>query len=298
MAENQNNAKIVVLLTCHNRMEQTLGCLKALFAQTLPKDCLLDVILVDDGSTDGTSDAVNESFPMVKVLSGNGSLFWNGGMRLAFDEALKGAYDFYLWLNDDTLLADGVLTAMLQVSDEVGKTTGTESIVAGTTRSSADGRPTYGGVKRLSRLRRTRFSLVPPTSRLQDCETMNGNCVLIPREVAEKVGNLDASFVHGMGDFDYGLRARALGFEILVMPGFAGVCNKNPQTGNFSDNSLPLRDRWRRIRSTKGLPLREWCIFCRRHAGVMWWIFFVWPYVRLFLSSLLPRRSSAMDERS
>jgi GT2 family glycosyltransferase len=245
----------------------------------------LDVILVDDGSTDGTSDAINESFPMVKVLPGNGSLFWNGGMRLAFGEALKGAYDFYLWLNDDILIYDDVLSTMLRTYDDLYTATGTAAILVGTTRSANDGRPTYGGVMRLSRLRRTRFSLVLPAFEPLECETMNGNCVFIPLKIANSVGNLDNVFVHGMGDFDYGLRARAAGFKIWVMPGYAGVCAKNTQAGTFNDRSLSLAERWRRMRSPKGLPPREWRLFCRRHAERVWWLYYLWPSVRLFFSS-------------
>jgi GT2 family glycosyltransferase len=272
---------LAALLSCHNRREKTITCLDALFAQELPAGCRLEVFLTDDGSTDGTAAAVRERFPAVRLLAGDGTLFWNGGMRLAFGEALKGDHDFYLWLNDDTLLDSGALAALLRTHEAVRAAAGAEVIVTGTTRSPDDGRPTYGGVERRSRLRRTRFSLVVPGDIPVECETMNGNCVLVPRQVAERVGNLDGAFVHGMGDFDYGLRARAAGFSVWVMPGFVGFCGKNPLLGTFYDGSLPVRERWRRMHSPKGLPPGEWKVFCRRHAGPFWPIFFLWPYVRV-----------------
>ena len=74
--------KIAVLMTCHNRKESTLRCLRG-----LPSD--LDVFLVDDASTDGTSDAVREVSRAerdgrVEVREGNGSLYWAWGMALAW----------------------------------------------------------------------------------------------------------------------------------------------------------------------------------------------------------------------
>jgi len=274
---------IAALLTCHNRREKTLECLESLFSQSIPPGGQLTVYLTDDGSRDGTSDAVRERFPKVRLLSGDGSLYWNGGMRLAFGEALKSKYDYYLWLNDDTLLDSGALETLLCTHAELSTRAEADAIVVGSTRSPVDGLPTYGGVVRPSWWRRTRFSLVAPGEEPAECETMNGNCVLIPHTVAAEAGNLDEAFAHGMGDFDYGLRARACGFEVWIMPGIAGVCSKNPLLGTFYDGSLSLRDRWKHMHSSKGLPPADWRVFCRRHAGLFWPLFFLWPYVRRLL---------------
>ena len=94
--------KISVLLTCHNRKEKTLICLRKLFEQDV-RNVEFDVFLVDDGCTDGTAEAVREEFPKIHIIQGDGSLFWNRGMCLAWEEARKnGAHDAVLWLNDDT----------------------------------------------------------------------------------------------------------------------------------------------------------------------------------------------------
>src|SRR5438270_419711 len=96
--------RIAVLMTVHNRRDQTLQSLAALHGQKLrPKVCV-DTYLVDDGSTDGTAEAIRRQFPNVKVLQGTGNLYWVGGMRLAFAEAAHVDYHYHLWLNDDTVL--------------------------------------------------------------------------------------------------------------------------------------------------------------------------------------------------
>lgn len=84
--------RIAALLTCFNRKEKTLQCLKSLF-QVLP-GCI--VFLVDDASTDGTSDAVKQLFPEVHIIRGDGNLFWSRGMFTAWKEAVKGNYNYLL----------------------------------------------------------------------------------------------------------------------------------------------------------------------------------------------------------
>ena len=55
--------RITALLASHNRRPKTLACLSSYFAQEVPDDVTLSAVLVDDGSTDGTADAVRERFP-------------------------------------------------------------------------------------------------------------------------------------------------------------------------------------------------------------------------------------------
>ena len=50
------------------------------------------------------------------------------------------------------------------------------------------------------------------------CDAINGNGVLIPQTVAQKIGNLSKKFTHGAGDYDYSLRAKKLGFASYIPP--------------------------------------------------------------------------------
>ena len=51
------------------------------------------------------SEAIGTCFPNVNLVQGSGDLFWNQGMRLAWNTAIKVRdFDFYLWLNDDTII--------------------------------------------------------------------------------------------------------------------------------------------------------------------------------------------------
>jgi GT2 family glycosyltransferase len=238
---------------------------------------------VDDGSSDGTSEAVASAYPLVNVIHGNGSLFWCGGMRVAFAEAMRSDFDYYLWLNDDTNLLPGALDALLSAARKL-ESEGRTGIIVGSTCDAAEKQWTYGGLRRHLGWRGVKLTPVHPLDEdLQSCDTMNGNCTLIPRAVAKSLGNLDAAFRHGIGDFDYGFRALAAGFEIQVAAGYIGTCNTNSVRGTWRDRTASFSIRWHNLVSPKGLPFKEWTTYTRRHYGVLWPLYTVSPYLKTIL---------------
>jgi GT2 family glycosyltransferase len=281
--------KIAVLITCHNRKQKTLTCLDKLFSNSLPEGCSLDVYLVDDGSTDGTELAVREFYPQVNILRGDGNLYWNGGMKIAFDAAMIEHHDYYLWLNDDTLLYINAIKSLISTSHELQAKQCKSVIVVGSTQDEIDGRLTYGGVIRPSKWKPTAFKLIAPSEVPVECETMNGNCVLIPHEIVRVLGGMEPNFAHAMGDLDYGLRAGYAGFAVWVMPSFAGTCSNNAVDSSFNDASLSISTRLKKILSPKGVPLTSWRIFTQRHAGMLWPICWLWPYVKVMLKGLISK---------
>lgn len=278
---------IAALLTCHNRRQKTLDSLAALFEQVLPAEFELRVYLVDDGSTDGTAEAVRQAYPQVKVLHGDGNLFWNGGMRLAFDAALKDDCDYYLWLNDDTVLDADALSKVIATSRRLAEQGYDRAIVAGSTRDPQTNELTYGGLERSSWWHPLHFRMVQPGEDAKRCDTMHGNCVLIPREVAKAVGNIEPAFIHYLGDWDYGLRAKQQGCTVWIAPGFAGTCASNPsQHGQcWDDTEMSLGDRFKKVAQPKGFAPSESKVFAQRHTGFLWPIYWSLPYIRLFLIS-------------
>ncbi len=276
--------RLAALIACHNRREKTVACLDALFRNELPAGTNLRVFLTDDGSIDGTEAAVRERFAAVEIIRGNGDLYWNGGMYQAFALALQIKFDGYLWLNDDTILYPTAIDSLVRTSKEISDDDRRLGIVVGSTQDPATRTLTYGGVLATSRLRPFRYKLVEPRHTPIECHTMNGNCVLVPHEVATIVGNLESRFSHALGDMDYGLRARNAGFKVFVTPGYVGTCARNAVAGTFKDRSLPLRERLRKVVQPKGLPPDAWLLFTRRHAGILWPIYFLWPYLSIVLA--------------
>ena len=281
-----DSIRVAVLVTCFNRKEVTLRCLDALFVQSLT-NCSLQVFVVDDASNDGTLDAIAKKFPQVQLFSGTGDLFWNHGMHLAFSQALPHDFDYYFWLNDDTLLFDSALEAMLQTAQKM-KQNGVEPIVAGNTMNPDTGKHSYGGIAYGPRFRHGALRLAPCSPDHEvPCDTMNGNCTLIPRAVVQKLGNLDKSFRHNFGDFDYGLRAKASGFAIYMTPGFVGACSDNSMVGTWRDANASLAVRWSHLNSPKGCPWPEWTLFAKRHLGPFWFLYAISPSARVICGSLL-----------
>ncbi len=254
------NKRIAVLLTVFNRRETTLTCLESLFSGSVPEGYSIEVYLTDDGCTDGTTDAVRERFPDVRIVAGDGSLYWNRGMIAAWNEAAKSDPEFYLWLNDDTTLLSDAIGNLIRTAE---KNTG--SIIVGTCHASDNpDRITYGG-------RDTNMKLIDPkdSGKTSRCKTFNGNIVLVPAEVYRKLGTLDPVFRHSLGDFDYGLRASESGIDSVVAPGFQGICDTHPNIAKWADSSKPFSERWRHFMSPTGANPFEFFRFRRRHSGLL-----------------------------
>jgi GT2 family glycosyltransferase len=280
--QNQNlpGIRIAALMTCHNRVAWTTQSVRALKAQIVP-GISLDLFLVDDGSSDGTAQAVMNIFPQATILTGDGNLFWCGGMRLAFEQAIKKNYDFYFWLNDDTTLDRDALARMLGAYRGASAGVCKAVIIVGSTRDPETGSLSYGGWRqRPGKLGLISWGKIPPDKeRPISCDTMNGNCVLIFRAVVEHVGNLDPAFRQGMGDLDYGLRAIKSGCQIQVAPGYYGTCTSNDNSDLWADGSLPLYSRWQKLLGPKGFPVKAWGLFAYRHKGHLWFLSCLAPYL-------------------
>ncbi|MDP4206421.1 MAG: glycosyltransferase family 2 protein [Bacteroidota bacterium] len=270
------NKSVAVLITCHNRREKTLACIKALLNSSWDEKYLVDVFLVDDGSTDQTTDAVKEKFPRVNILHGDGTLYWNQGMRLAWESASAfNSYDYYLWLNDDTLLKTDSLSVLLSSSESKQN----RAIICGSTASAMTGMVNYGGWEQRRKI------IIEPNGSLQSCDFFNGNCVLIPQSVFNKVGNLDPHFKHAFGDFDYGLRARKLGIEIYIAPTIIGFCEDHDLVPEWRSMQVNLRMRLIGLYSPLGCNPFEFWRYDRTHHGLM---SSVVHFVSLHLRAIFP----------
>ena len=282
--------RVAVLMASHNRVGQTLQCLHAIFHADWPPGVVFAVFLVDDGSTDGTPEAVAQQFPDVSLIRGTGSLYWCNSMRLAWDHAAREDFDFYLWMNDDTILLPGALTAIFRAWDEASSAGTHDVIVVGSCRDPSSGRHTYGGLLRPGR-HPARLLPVEPSNHPQLCDTFNGNLVLVPRSVFRRIGSI-RSFAHAIGDNDYGLSARAAGCDIVVAAGYQGECAHNDLGERF--DAQPLLQRVATAFARKSFPPGSWMRYYWRHAR--WRMLIYWPQSlagRLF-PALRRRKPSAV----
>jgi GT2 family glycosyltransferase len=252
------NKSIAVLLTCHNRREKTISCLDALFCCYLPENFSLDVYLVDDGSSDGTTEAVKNKFPLVNIIQGNGNLYWNRGMHLAWSHASLNNYDFYLWLNDDTILKVNALNILFTDS----KSKNNQSILCGICQSKNTGKISYGGFEK------SKHQMIYPNGQPQLCYFFNGNIVLVPQIVFQKVGNLDPFFHHEFGDFDYGLRAIKKNISSWTSSEIIGYCENN-ELKKWCNPKYPFLTRLKIFNSPLGISPVEHFVYAKRHWGFL-----------------------------
>ena len=282
-----SGCSVGIIITSHNRCVKTVACIRALGEQQVPKDLQWYIYLADAGSDDETREAIRTLFPEVNLIECPPNLYWCAGMRVAFAAAMEGEqqHDYYLWLNDDAVLYPDAFQVLARCAGELESKEGRAGIVVGSMRDTNTGRTTYGGLKRVSKLRPLGKQLVEPGDAPVPCDTMHGNCVLIANEVAQSVGNLSRDFVHRWGDVDYGLRARNQGIPIWVAPGHAGECARNPRA-RWKDPAVSFSERLTALRDPKGVSRKEWLVYVRRHGGVLWPQYIVGLYVRAIFPQL------------
>jgi len=277
--------KIIALATCFNRRDITLRALDSLQQQSLPSGYSLDICIVDDGSTDGTSDAIRSSFPNITVLNSSGNLYWAGGMRFGWNEYVKHQdMDYLLVFNDDIKLYQNALEKLLTAAEEVNELSDAPYAITGAFMEPNTKETAYGGVKRSSRWHPLRFKKIKPKDIIQDCDTLNMNLVLISRKALDQIGFLSQGFIHGGADYDYGLRLRQQGGRVVLAAGYMGECSLNSIKGTSAEPGISFRERWHRLTSIKEQPPRQRALYYRRHGGWMWPIFWILPYIRICLS--------------
>ncbi len=270
---------VAVLLSVYNRKDSTLNCLSLCYGQIemfkASGKYKFDIYLTEDGCTDGTAEAVAVQFPEVNIIHGDGNLFWNKGMCAAWNEAAARGYDFYLWINDDTMLHHGAFMTLLENSASLGH----RAIVVGTACDS-DGKLSYGGRTRSGKIIRP-DDIIPVA-----CDIFNGNLVLVPNYVYKRLGTMDPKYSHSFGDYDYGIRAMKAGITEVVAPGILATCNRNPGIPKWRDPSLSLKERYSALMSPKGRPFDEQFLYDRRCCGV---IMAVFHFFSLNLKVLFPK---------
>ena len=229
--------KLAVLIASHNRRDATLGCMSRLLPQ-LGEEAR--VYLVDDGSTDGTAVAVaGLKDKRIKVIYGDGRLYWAKGMRKVWEAAVaeRDDWDGFLWLNDDVELNAEALSK-LELEVGVG-----DRVVVGEL-INARGEVTYG-------IRGDLFT---------------GNFVYVPRSVYEKLGMICGDYHHAWADSDYAMRCKRAGVPV-VSCGVVGRCDGHPNRPSLK--GLSLRERWAMLGNPKGWCLHDLWLHRQRNYEVL-----------------------------
>lgn len=259
-------SNLAVLITCHNRKNKTIKCLRNLFKQKNFLDFKVEIFLVDDNSTDGTVDTIKKNFTNINLIKGDGNLFWGGGTYLAWEEAVKRKkFEYFLWLNDDTFLYPNALQMLFKCQEYANSD---EFIAVGSTQD-GNNNWTYGGFKNLNK----KFSVfenkkIYPNNSFQLIDRFNGNIVLISYKAFIKIGKFDKSLNHYFGDIDYSIRASKKKIPIILSPNYLGLCKMDERKRSFKDLFVNKR------------IIKTIFIFCKKHGNLFWFFQFIRLVIR------------------
>ena len=256
---------IAVLLTCHNRKEKTIIALNALkkAIESFSKTLKATIYLTDDGSTDGTGDAVKKHFPEAIVLQGNGNLFWAGGMINSWKEALKGKHDGYLLLNDDTFLLDTVFDDLYKTHQYALTTFGAAGVYIGSTKDPKSEKLSYGGGLLLNKFL-YQFKILTPNGSFQECDLGNANIMYVDASVVEKVGILSEGYEHGIADYDYTLKCKKKKIPVLVAANYCGLCERDNKGLYHNFHLKTLKERIDHLYKPTGIAFKSRLLFMKK----------------------------------
>lgn len=221
---------IYIVIPVHNRREMTRRCLLCLMEQTYRH---YKIIVVDDGSTDGTSEMLQADFPDASVVKGDGNLWWtegtNQGVRLAQQlareqvPAMRAADgDFVLTLNDDTEVRPDYLQTLIDTEQQYRPClVGSPSV--------AVNKPDYlefagyrmnlilAGGRQMAEDFDHSYETLRQRATIVETDSLPGRGTLIPMDVFDKIGLFDSvRYAHYMADVDLSVRAAKAGYKLII----------------------------------------------------------------------------------
>jgi len=213
------SSSIALIVLTWNQRELTLDCLDSLAALDYPAE-RLEIIVVDNGSTDGTAQAVRARYPGVTVLETGENLGFAGGNNVGLRHALQGDAEYVMLLNNDTVVDPAMLRLLISVAEsDDGAGIVTPKIYyydvpdqiwcAG---ASIDWET--GATRRLKADifddRQDELS--------REVDFASGCAICVKREVIAQIGLLDPRFFIYYEETDWCLRARSAGWRVLYAP--------------------------------------------------------------------------------
>ena len=213
------NPKVCIIILNWNGLENTIECLESLRKITYP-NC--EVIVVDNGSKGNDAHVLEEKFgDFVRLIRNDKNYGYTGGNNIGIRYVLdKSSPEYLLILNNDTIVAPDFLAQMIKVA----KSESSIGIVgpkvnyyhfpnriqsAGGKVNMRTGQASLIGVKEID---------AGQYNRQQEVDYVFGCCLLIKKEVIQKVGLFDESYFCYWDETDYCFRAREAGYKVVRIP--------------------------------------------------------------------------------
>ena len=210
--------KVAIIVLTWNGKTLALDCLDSLSALEY-KD--VEIVIVDNASTDGTVDAVRSRYgDGVTVIVNEHNLGFARGNNVGIDYALSNEAAYILLLNNDTTVDPKLLDCLVDAfgeSPDVGivgpkiyyASPPNQIWFAGGEVFLARGTARHIGIREIDR---------GQYDSVRDVDYITGCALLAKREVFERIGKLDPSYIAYFEDTDFSMRARRAGFRVLYAP--------------------------------------------------------------------------------
>jgi GT2 family glycosyltransferase len=240
--------QIAILVPVFNNISFTKSCLEELSkaAQEVKDDFSYQIIIIDDGSTDGTAEYISENYPDVIILKGDGNLWWSGSVNLGMQYiAEHPEIDYIVWWNNDIEASKNYFHDIPKLLEKLDTKTiiGSKIYEKGTNIVWS-----MGGVFNAKTGKRHQTGLNEEDSetyeKAYDAQWLPGMGSVFHRSVLDDIGMLDAeNFPQYHGDIDYTLRATNAGYKITVFPELK-IWNDRTNTG------LTHQGKWKQFKAT------------------------------------------------
>jgi GT2 family glycosyltransferase len=223
---DKTETSVAIVFPVHNRKDITLQCLKSL-SRLNTADLRVFVVMVDDGSTDGTAEAVQAEYPETEIVKGDGNLWFTAGTNRGISAALKRYPDYILTINDDAVFDPDFLVRMVSTAENHPK-----SIVGAALllwdqphkvfQVAPEWRIAHGGFRHWNK--QTIWTL---PRKPWEVDIIVGNCVLFPVEAIRENGLMNERVFPHFGDAEFTPRMKRNGWTLLVEPRAHVFCQPN-----------------------------------------------------------------------
>jgi GT2 family glycosyltransferase len=206
---------VAIVILNWNKKDDTAECLCSIYNMRYKK---FDVILVDNGSNDGSVHFLKRKYPKVKYIENEENLGYAKGNNIGIRYALKGGYSFILLLNNDTIVDADLLTELLAVMDldnKIGIAGGVNYYCSEKNKIQFSGGHIdwyRGNIYDITRHWEDRGQF----SKYRKVDTISGSCMLIRREVFGQVGFFDERFFLNFEETDFCCRTQRVGYKVFT----------------------------------------------------------------------------------
>jgi hypothetical protein len=247
LADRRTMPAVSVLIVNYNGGHDLIRCLDLLSRTDYDN---YHVIVVDNGSTDGSADDLPYDHPDVRVIRSEENLGFAGGNNLA---ACHAAGDYLAFLNPDTVVERGWLSHLvraLEQDEQVGLATSKVLLMNAPDRINACGNAMH--ITGLTLCRGTSCG-AGAYGRAEDVAAVSGAAFVIRRDLFEALGGFDEDFFLYMEDTDLSLRARLAGYICRYVPDSIVY---HDYTLRFGPRKVFYQERNRALMLLKALRLR------------------------------------------